>query len=92
MSRVCAVCEEQGRRRELKDHLHHLHELEPGDEALVPYVERLVKVIAVGPGRVRVAEDTDPEHVSFRAAGKDVSFERTASSETVMSPTTEVMI
>lgn len=92
MSRVCPVCEEQGRRRETKDHLRHLHELEPGDEALVPYVERLVQVIEVGPGRVRVAEDTDPEHVSFRAAGKDVSFESTTSSETVMSPTTEVMV
>jgi hypothetical protein len=85
IERRCDVCAGP-----TKSGIRHIHELEPGEAAHIAGSRRLVEVESVGPGRVQVYEERDPEKVEFQAQGKRVTFTRSRGGTTILSPFTEV--
>lgn len=91
--RECRVCRAQGKRRRMRGHLRHAHELSPEDRFRVNREDApLREMVHVRPWRCDATTSVDPEPVSFEANGERVEFTRPARSATKpLSPFTEVI-
>lgn len=91
MSRRCEVCAERGKRRLMKDHLRHVHELEPGTAFSFPMTGDVSRLVALSSGRAEIVDPKPDEEVQFETFdGQAVSFTRTGSKTEPCSPTAQV--
>lgn len=80
--RECRVCREEGKCRRMRAHLHHLHELEPGDLFRVREDAPVRELVHVSTGRCEATTSVSRQRVRFEANGEPVEFTRPARSAT----------